>query len=302
MKIARFSLAPIHEYTNAAFRLISERHKCKMTFVPLVNVTAVSKGKFIPFISEEEKNVTVQLSGSKPDEFKEAIEVIEKKYPFIKGFNINAGCPSHTTMKAGAGSALMKNYHLLFQIIKECKKETTLPVSVKTRIFSEKEKTIEFYKGIEDSGADFLIVHGRTVKQGYSGNVDWNIIKTANEEMEIPVVGNGNVRNLEEGKEKIKNGFCSGIMIGRAALQNPRVFEGKNELTNRERIETALEYYKICENLGLIDLNNIKLVYSQIFKGMKNASKLREEIMKSKSIEKIKDLLDELEKNGDTWI
>ncbi|MEM3945510.1 MAG: tRNA-dihydrouridine synthase, partial [Candidatus Micrarchaeia archaeon] len=122
------------------------------------------------------------------------------------------------------------------------------------------------------------------------------------EEMEIPVVGNGNVRNLEEGKEKIKNGFCSGIMIGRAALQNPRVFEGKNELTNRERIETALEYYKICENLGLIDLNNIKLVYSQIFKGMKNASKLREEIMKSKSIEKIKDLLDELEKNGDTWI
>lgn len=117
-----------------------------------------------------------------------------------------------------------------------------------------------------------------------------------------PKGGNGNVRNLEEGKEKIKNGFCSGVMIGRAVLQNPRVFEGKNELTNRERIGIAVEYYEKCEILGLIDLNNIKLVYSQIFKGMKNASKLREKIMKAKSIEKIKNLLDELEKNGDTGI
>ncbi len=302
MKIARYSLAPIHEYTNAAFRLFSERHKCKMTFVPLVNVTAVSKGKFVPFISEEEKNTTVQLSGSKPDEFKEAIKAIEKKHPFIRGFNINAGCPSHTTMKTGAGSALMKNQDTFVKIINSCKKETSLPISVKTRVFTENEKTIEFYKKIEYAGADFLIIHGRTVKQGYSGNADWGIIKRAHEEISIPVIGNGDIKTLEEGREKKRNGFCNGVMIGRAALQNPRVFEGKNELTEKERIEIAMEYYEICKELDLMDLNNIKLVYSQIFKGIRNAAKFRENIMKAKSIAKIKDILDELEKDGDTGI
>ncbi|MCS7109597.1 MAG: tRNA-dihydrouridine synthase family protein, partial [Candidatus Micrarchaeota archaeon] len=185
MEIEKISLAPIHEYTTSPFRLLCEKYGCKLTYVPLVNVSAVVKGGYIPFISWNE-NTVVQLVGSSHKEFADAIKIIEKKYPFIKGFNINAGCPSYNTVKTGGGSALMRNESELISIIKSCKNSTSLPISVKTRIFPNMKDTLSFYKRLEDADIDFLIIHGRTVKQGYSGFADWEIIKMSKNELTIP--------------------------------------------------------------------------------------------------------------------
>lgn len=286
------SLAPIHEYTDAPFRLLCQRHGCKASFVPLVNVTAATKGKLMPNISEFEKKVSVQLSGSKPEEFEESIKSIEKMFKNIDGFNINAGCPSHTTMKTGAGSALMRNPETLAKIIKRCKESTSLPISVKTRKFSDKERSIEFYRKIEKAGADYLIIHGRTVKQYYGGEADWDIIRTANEESSLPVIGNGDVKDLSGAKSRISERFCSGVMIGRAALQNPMLFERKNNLSDGEKKKLVFEYYEICKELDVTDLKDVKLVSTQLLKGVNNASKMRNTIMKSKKVSDLMVLID----------
>ena len=287
MKYPLFSLAPIHEYTNSGFRLLCQRHKAKYTFVPLVNTTAVCKGKIKVDINEMEKNVTVQLSGSKPEEFAEAVKIIEKKYKNIIGFNLNAGCPSYTTMKTGAGSALMKKPEQIFQIVKACKESTSLPVSVKSRIFSEYKKTLELYRKIEDANTDYVIVHGRTVKQGYAGKADWEVIKELKNELCIPVIGNGDIKTLKEGKEKINDRYCDGVMIGRAALENPLIFEGKEKINEKQKKKLILEYYEICTEIGQNDMNNFKIVSAQITKGVRNASSIRNEIMKCKTIDAI---------------
>lgn len=294
----QISLAPIHEYTNSCFRILCEEYGADFTYVPLVNVTSVIKGK-IPFISNEEKNVIVQLSGSDPKEFAKAIEIIENTYPKIKGFNINAGCPSYVTMKIGAGSALMSDLDNLLEIIKKCKESTSLPVSVKSRIFSDEKRTIDFYKEMENF-SDYVIVHGRTVKQGYSGKANWEMIKKIKQNLSIPVIGNGDVQNRKEAEKRIKDGYCDGVMIGRAALRNPKIFQ---KISNEEfdRFATIKKYFEKCEkieeemkNLGLdkeikyeTSLNAIKLIMTQMTKGEKNATQIRNEIMKCKSKEEI---------------
>ena len=283
----KFSLAPIHEYTGAPFRILCERHGASATFVPLVNVTSVIKRKIRPDLCEDESRAYVQLSGSKPDEFRESIKIIEGQFSQINGFNINAGCPSHTTMKAGAGSALMKEPELLSKIIAECKAATSLPISVKTRIFSDDAKTIDFYKKIQDAGTDSIIIHGRTVKQGYGGKADWKTIRLAKESLSIPVIGNGDIRTLEDGNDRINERFCDGIMIGRAALQNPMVFKGKNVLDYNEKKSLFLEYCEICKGLDGLNLKDVKLVSTQLLKGIKDASRMRERIMKSKGLDEI---------------
>ena len=288
----KFSLAPIHEYTDAPFRLLCQRHGAKAVFVPLVNVTSVVKGKVHPDINESEEGVHVQLSGSKPDEFASALEKIEKEFPNIDGFNINAGCPSHTTMKTGAGSALMKTPERLAEIIKQCKNATSLPISVKSRIFADESKTKMFYFGIESAGAEFVIIHGRTAKQGYGGTADWEAISSVKESLSIPVVGNGDMRTISEAENCIARKLCDGVMFGRAALQNPMLFEERDSLSDSEKRKLVFEYYEICNELNVTDLKDVKLVSAQILKGVNNASKMRNAIMKSKKVSDLMSLID----------
>jgi len=288
----KFSLAPIHEYTDSPFRLLCQRHGAKAVFVPLVNVTSVVKGKILPDIDENERGVHVQLSGSKPGEFTEALKIIERNFPNIEGFNVNAGCPSHTTMKTGAGSALMKVPETLSEIIKQCKSATSVPVSVKSRIFTDEAKTINFYKGIENAGADFVIIHGRTVKQGYSGRANWDTVSSIKANLSMPTIGNGDMQTLTEAESSVSRKLCDGVMFGRAALQNPMLFEKKNILSDKERKELVFEYYEICKKLGVTDLKDVKLVSTQLLKGVKNASRMRNAIMKSKRVIDLMALID----------
>jgi tRNA-dihydrouridine synthase B len=292
MKLPKSFLAPIFGYTNAPFRLLCQKHGAEACFVPLIHVSRIVHGSKLIDVIPEEKNLGIQLSGSNPKHFADAVKIIEKKYHFIKRFDVNCGCPSNKAVECNLGSALMKKPKTIANIIKTMKKETDLQISVKTRIFKDKKETLNLAEAIEDAGTDFIIVHGRTPSQGYSGAANWEMIKEVNESISIPLVGNGDIRSAKEGKQKIKQGFCSSFMIGRAAMQNPMLFKDKIELDYGKRKKLFLEYVELCKDVDCLDISDLRIKSTQFFRNIPHSASLRNELFKSKIVE---DLIAKLE-------
>lgn len=280
-------LAPIFEYTNAPFRLLCQMYGAEATVVPLVNVSATLHGIETVDAVPEEKQLAVQLSGANSEEFVKTAELIEKKFPFIKRFDINAGCPSSNTMQNGGGAALMRKSVVLISIIKAMKKETSLPVSVKVRIFRDEKRMLNLTSRIESAGADFITVHGRTAKQGYTGTADWDMIKTIKESLSIPVIGNGDIKCKGDGISRVKDRFCDSFMIGRCAMSNPLVFKDETKLSYNQRKKLFFEYAELCRKLGIIEIKDLRQKSVQFFRSIENGAAIRNRLMQSSSPENL---------------
>ncbi|MDD5336915.1 MAG: tRNA-dihydrouridine synthase [Candidatus ainarchaeum sp.] len=286
-------LAPIDNYTNLAFRLLVQKHGAKAAMVPLVSASALSKSsQYLNHLelSENEKHLGVQLVGIVPDDFKKAAIVIAKNFPFVKWIDINAGCPSPRTFGSGCGSALLEKPALLRKIVGAAK-EAGLPVSVKMRLAKTMEKTLTAVAATQN--ADFLIVHGRTPNQFYSGKADWEAIKKINENSGIPVIGNGDIRTIAQGEALVKNNFCDSFMIGRAALSNPLVFEGKEAATLKEKKRIFCEYLKIVDKYSERRLADLRLKCFEFFKNLPGSASLRGSLSEAKTTD---ELLEKIEK------
>ena len=291
-------LSPIDDYSNFQFRYLCQKYNATSVCVPLVNSTAISRvEKNVEFVDakEEEKNLGIQIVGNVPEELEKSAIVIEKRFPFIKWLNINCGCPSVRTMHCGGGSAMLNNPQKIYDAIKLIKKQTAVPLSIKMRIKENAEKTVEIARGIEEAGTDFIIIHGRSAVQGYSGFANWELIKKVKESISIPLVGNGDLQNSFDGENKVRHGFCDSYMIARAAMNNPKVFENK-KLTDKERVEIYREYIGIHERFGLkIEHKDIKLKSMNFISGSKDAAKKRLEISRTKEINEINKIFNDLE-------
>jgi len=287
MKLPKFFLAPIFGYSNAPFRILCQKYGCKAAYVPLIHVSQVKNSVKRIDARKQEKNLGIQFSGSNPEQFAEATRIIEKKVPFIKRFDINCGCPSQKASDCKLGSALMKRPEIIAKIIDAMKKETDKSVSVKTRIFEDKAKTVHLAKEIESAGADFLIIHGRTPGQGYSGNADWEMIQEINDVISIPLVGNGDITSMKQGKQRIDEGFCDSFMVGRAAMSNPLLFKGKEKLGKNERKKVFFEYLKICEKLDEVRLNDLRTKIVQFFREFEGSAALRNDLFQSKTVDEL---------------
>jgi len=294
MKLPKCFLAPIFGYTNAPFRILCQKYGAESAVVPLINVRSVINGKVHSLIdaSPIEKNITVQLSGSKPHEFAEAVKIIEKKFSFIKRFDVNTGCPSDKAVLGEMGAALMKNPKNTMDIISAIKDETDTVLSVKTRIFKEAKKNLAIAAAVWKAGADFMIVHARTPSQKYSGIADWGMIEEIHESISLPIVGNGDLRSAREGQILVTRGFCSSFMIGRAAMSNPMVFENKTELSYEQRKKLFLEYIKICEKFGQLELSDLRLKSTQIFREFEGSAAFRNKLFNSKDVGELVEKLD----------
>ena len=268
-------LAPIENYTTLPFRLLAQKHGAKATMAPLVSATAIARNPDYLRqldIREDEKFLGVQLVGSIPADFSTAAKALVREFPFIKWLDINAGCPSGKTVGSGCGAALLDRPGKAMRIVSETAK-AGLPVSVKMRLADSAEKTLQFVKAVQ--GADFLIVHGRTRAQFYSGKADWDAIKGIKENSKIPVVGNGDVISLESGNEKVRAGVCDSFMVGRAALSNPLLFERKEVETKEAKKKLFLEYLELAESHGPCSCSGLKLAAYEIFKGLDGSAALR---------------------------
>ena len=163
--------------------------------------------------------IAYQLSGHKPQMMAEAAQILERYADII---DVNMGCPVNKVVKGQDGCALMLNPQLAFDIVKEIKNSVKTPVSVKFRLgYSLAEMNfVEFGVKMQEAGADFITIHGRTRAQMYSGTADWAIIKELKQNVDVPVFANGDVNSIESAIQCLEQSHADGVAIGRGALGN----------------------------------------------------------------------------------
>jgi nifR3 family TIM-barrel protein len=163
----------------------------------------------------------VQLFGSDPAHFAEAAAQLEQQG--VMGIDINMGCPARKIVASQHGSGLMRDVDTACRIVERVSRACALPVSVKTRLgWNDAANLVPFARALESAGAQLVTIHGRTYDQHFSGPSDWTPIYALKDALRVPVLGNGDVRNHDDGMARLGN--LDGFMIGRAAIGNPWVF------------------------------------------------------------------------------
>lgn len=249
-------LAPMAGFSDLAFRAMCRKYGAGLTVTEMISAKALfyqnKKTEDLLFTLDEESPKAVQIFGHEPE-----IMALACKNPLIEKFDIidiNMGCPAHKIIANGDGSALLKDFELARNIIEACVNATNKPITVKFRIgfYDDNIVAVEFAKLCEDAGASAITIHGRTTKQGYSGKVDYDVIREVKNSVSIPVFANGDCRCKEDFDNIMKITGCDGVMIGRAAIGTPEIFEEilTGEVAEVDKFqqikwhyETMLDYY-----------------------------------------------------------
>jgi len=221
------ALAPMAGYTDSAYRLIvkslpwTENVVC---FSELTSVDAIHHQSREAYRMMDwdpgERPLIMQLFGKTPGLFVEAGKRLEGMG--VAGIDINMGCPTCKITSNECGSALLRNPSLAAEIVYSLSRAVSVPVSVKTRLGYEcydEAKFLAFCSGVVDAGAKMLTLHGRTRLQAFSGEADWSPLYFAKRALRVPVIGNGDIRSVEDAVARL--GDLDGVMIGRATVGNP---------------------------------------------------------------------------------
>jgi tRNA-dihydrouridine synthase B len=219
------ALSPMDGYTDSAYRqvvkLVEPRTIVFCEFVSADGLCHAPKkmANIIQFNPKVERPYIVQMFGKKPEAFAKAAKFLEEFG--VDGIDINYGCPARKVVGSGHGSDLIRNPCLAADIVSATKNAVRIPVSVKTRLgWTDSETLIPFIGDVISAGAEMITIHGRTVKQAYTGSADWKpIYELKNAYPDIPILGNGDVTSGEIARQKLGN--LNGMMIGRATFGNP---------------------------------------------------------------------------------
>jgi nifR3 family TIM-barrel protein len=248
-----FILAPLAGYSDLPFRLLCREYGAALVVSEMISCHGLmyDQQKTIRMLASNpsEHPVSFQLFGADPESMAKATAVLNNYSPdFI---DINMGCPARKVTKKGAGSALMKDIKLAEKILLAVISQSNVPVTVKTRAGIDKKNTtaIDFAKMSENCGAAAITIHGRTWSQGFRGTADWGIVSEVKKSVTIPVIGNGDVTSHLQGLLRMEESGCDGIMIGRAALGNPWVFQPEGRPGNMRNILPAvIRHLELMEN------------------------------------------------------
>ncbi len=292
-------LAPMAGITDSGFRRICCECGADFTFTEMISAKGLfyndEKTKRLLNYSQFEQPISVQIFGSDKECIKYAVNYINIHYK-PAAIDINMGCPAPKIFNNGDGCALMGKPDTAYEIIKAAKEISDFPVSVKFRsgINAKSINAAEFAKVCESAGADFITVHGRTRDQFYSGKSDLEIIKKVVESVHIPVVANGDITDFESAKAVLDCTHAYAVMVGRAALGNPNVFNQIKMMTPKQ--ETAKKSDNIFEiaarhlQYSIDDKGEFQAVLEfrkhllYYLKGIKNASVLKQMSCKAVSL------------------
>lgn len=308
-------VAPMAGVSNTTFRRICKSMGASLVVAEMVSDKAIMFGNEKTFnllkMSEDERPISQQIFGSDVDSFIKAAKIVESTmHPDI--IDINMGCPvPKIALKSQAGSALLKNPKLVGEIVKEVVNAVNIPVTVKIRSGWDKLSinAVEIAKVCEANGASAITIHARTRAQGYSGKADWNIIKEVVKAVDIPVIGNGDIKSCFDAKKMLDETGCAAVMIGRGLLGNPwlikeccEYLENGNlpkEVSMDEKIDMMIRHLNnLCadktEAQAVLEIRSHLLNY---LSGLKNNKEVKNKVCKSKSKNEIIDILEEYRKN-----
>ena len=311
-------LAPMAGISNSAFRRICKEMGCGLVYAEMVSDKAITYGNKktldMLYMSYEERPIAQQIFGSDKDSFVTAAKYIyDNMRPDI--IDINMGCPvPKVAVRAQAGSALLKDLDKIYDIVHAVVLSVPIPVTVKIRSGwdSSHINAVDVAKIVEKAGASAICVHPRTRSQGYSGKADWSIIKQVKENVNIPVIGNGDIKTPQDAKRMLDETGCDAVMIGRGVLGNPWLIKNTilfldghetNDISVEEKIDMCLKhlYY-------LKDLKNEKLACLEIrnhigwyFKGVKGSAEIKKMVYQTTNIHDIIFLLEKF-KEEKGWL
>ncbi len=251
-------LAPMEDVSDTPFRLICKRLGADILVTEFTSSEALIRNVKTAFhkisIRDEERPIGVQIFGSNEETMANAAHIAESLRPdFI---DINCGCWVRNLVARGEGAGLLKDIPKLERIIKKVVATVTVPVTVKTRLGWDHDNIVilDVAKIVEEQGAKALTVHCRTRSQGYGGNADWSWLEKIRKTISIPLIANGDIKTPEHAKILFEMG-CDGIMIGRAAISNPWIFQQTkhflltgqhlSEATMQERIDLCIEHLRL---------------------------------------------------------
>ncbi|MCX6996324.1 MAG: tRNA-dihydrouridine synthase [Kiritimatiellaeota bacterium] len=224
------ALAPMAGFTNSAFRAICRRYHCGWVLTELVSSEGLARRdpKTLHYLeaTPAERPVAAHLYGHDPDVMARAAAVAEALGRFDL-IDINAGCPVPKIMSRGAGAGLLRDPERLKAMVQAVRAMVRLPVTVKTRlgISPQRVNISEVAQAVEEGGADALVVHARVASRRHAGPADWAWLARLARERRLPIIGNGGIGTAQDAVAMLRQTGVAGVMIGRAAIGNPWIFD-----------------------------------------------------------------------------
>ncbi|HSG67510.1 MAG TPA: tRNA dihydrouridine synthase DusB [Bacteroidales bacterium] len=308
-------LAPLEDITDLPYRLICKRLGADLMYTEFISseglIRDAHKSVVKLKLEEKERPVGIQIFGHDTESMIRATEIAEEAGPDL--IDINFGCPVKKVVSKGAGAAMLKDVPRMIEITRAVVNATRLPVTVKTRLgWDEKSKNIvEVAEQLQDTGIAAMSIHGRTRSQLYGGLADWTLIGEVknNPRMQIPIIGNGDIKDPGTALLMKEKYGVDGLMIGRAAIGYPWIFREIRSYFDtgiilpppdvEERISVCREHlmhsieYK-GDHRGIFEMRKH---YSNYFRGLPNFKPFKLKLMNTENIEGVLEILEEIQKH-----
>ena len=302
-------LAPMAGITDLPFRIIAKKQGAGLVCTEMVSSKAIfhndEKTKKLLNMKEEKRPIAAQIFGSDIESMVYAAKYVETLADII---DINMGCPAPKVVKNGDGSKLLLNLDLAEEIVKQVVKAVHKPVTVKMRKGYNNSNivAVEAAKRFEKAGVKLITIHGRTREDYYSGICDLEIIKKVKNAVSIPVIGNGDIKDIKSAKKMFEYTGVDGIMIGRASLGNPWIFrsiieEKEYVPSNQERFNTIMEHLNLAieEKGEYVAIREMRKHIAGYTKNLPNSSAFRVKINKIENTEQLIEEISNYLKNID---
>ena len=306
-------LAPMEDVTDIGFRMLCKRFGASMVYTEFVSAEALVRDIKSTVrkltISDEERPVGIQIYGRDVNAMVEAAKIVEQAGPDV--IDLNFGCPVKKVAGKGAGAGMLQNIPKLLEITEKVVKAVKLPVTVKTRLGWNHEQLIitTLAEQLQDCGIQALTIHGRTRSQMYTGDAEWTLIGEVkkNPRIHIPIIGNGDIKSLDDADRAFNQYGVDAVMIGRATFGQPWIFSHQ-ELTLDEKIDILEEQLRI--NIERCDTEEMRskgksadlcgilhtrrhLAASPVFKGIPNFRETRIKMLRAEKADELIQILED---------